>query len=359
MPIKPRLILIISLFTCLICATLGTYFDSFLYHQPIVQITSTSQVSKKKVEDTYQNKDHETVQKVTGYFLNTKNKGQKVSFKNTYTDSQAIDYRYFRGQQAFVNPKLNELNQPKRDTIIVLLVSITFSLLVIFMHIRGLKTILSVLINISIFYLALQLNQINNGQYLFLIISGLTIILTAITLFIVLGNNKQFLVSFFSTISSTFLALGISIVVLALTHDQGIHYETIDYAVQPFKTVFLAEVLLGVLGAVMDETTDISSSLYELKLEHPLITKFQLFTSGITIGRELIGPLINVLFFIFMAESFPIILLFLRDENTIAYTLSRTLTLGFTQSIISSIGITLAVPITSLFSTLMTEVKQQ
>lgn len=65
---------------------------------------------------------------------------------------------------------------------------------------------------------------------------------------------------------------------------------------------------------------------------------------------EIIGPLVNVLFFLVMADAFPIILLYLRNGNTIAYTLSRTVTLSFTQTVISAIGITLAVPVTSLLA---------
>ena len=88
------------------------------------------------------------------------------------------------------------------------------------------------------------------------------------------------------------------------------------------------------------------------------MTRRQLFNSGLAIGREIIGPLVNVLFFIVMAEAFPIILLYLRNGNTIAYTLSRTMTLGFTQTVISAIGITLAVPVTSLLASQLVEVRR-
>ncbi|MED9788581.1 MAG: YibE/F family protein [Latilactobacillus curvatus] len=50
--------------------------------------------------------------------------------------------------------------------------------------------------------------------------------------------------------------------------------------------------------------------------------------------------------------------MYLRNGNTIAYTLSRTVTLSFTQTVISAIGITLAVPVTSLLASRLVRVRR-
>ena len=59
------------------------------------------------------------------------------------------------------------------------------------------------------------------------------------------------------------------------------------------------------------------------------------------------GPLINVLFFIFVAETMPMALLYLRNGNSWGYTFSMNMSLGVIQSLISGIGIVLAVPLAS------------
>lgn len=48
---------------------------------------------------------------------------------------------------------------------------------------------------------------------------------------------------------------------MRLTHERGIDYEAVDYATQDPRALFLSQTILGVLGAVMDEATDIVSSL--------------------------------------------------------------------------------------------------
>ena len=93
---------------------------------------------------------------------------------------------------------------------------------------------------------------------------------------------------------------------------------------------------------------DISSSLIEMKKELSDVSESTLFKSGINIGRELIGPLINILLFIVIAENLNIVLLYLSNGNSIGYTFDMTLGLGLTQLLISAIGIILTVPVTSL-----------
>lgn len=354
----------IGLIGSVICVlgVLGTYFDAGLYQQPIIRVTRVQTISREKQTDEYQNEDTEVVQRVTGQFLNTKQKGQVITLRNTYTASQAMSTRYYKGQQVFLHRdqylKKWTLNEPKRDTIIVGLTLLTFSFLLLMMLKRGLMTLISVLVNLVAFVLTLHLNAMTGGRWLLPIMCGLAVVLTGLTLLLVLGPNRQMLVSYGATIGATFLALFLSMAALKLTGDQGLHYETMAYELQPYKTVFLAEVVLGILGAVMDETTDISSSLQQLAIERPNVTKTELFKSGLAIGREIIGPLVNVLFFLVMADAFPIILLYLRNGNTIAYTLSRTVTLSFTQTVISAIGITLAVPVTSLLASRLVRVRR-
>ena len=62
------------------------------------------------------------------------------------------------------------------------------------------------------------------------------------------------------------------------------------------------------------------------------------------------GPLINVLVLIFIAEALPMTILYLRDNNTLAFSFEFTLSLGAIQSLMSAIGICLTVIFASLTS---------
>jgi Predicted multitransmembrane protein len=87
-----------------------------------------------------------------------------------------------------------------------------------------------------------------------------------------------------------------------------------------------------------------------MKRELSDVAEKTLFKSGVNIGKELIGPLINILLFIVIAENLNVVLLYLSNGNSIGYTMNMTLSLGIAQLLISAIGIVLTVPITSFIA---------
>lgn len=150
-----------------------------------------------------------------------------------------------------------------------------------------------------------------------------------------------------ATILGTLAAMLISALVLSLTHEKGVYYESMQYVTQVPRPLFLAETLLGSLGAVMDESSDISATLFQLKRLNPDISPKDLFIAGRNVGKSIMGPLVNVLFFIFMAETFTPALLYIKNGNSWGYTFAMNMCLGTVQSLISGIGIVLAIPLAS------------
>ena len=69
--------------------------------------------------------------------------------------------------------------------------------------------------------------------------------------------------------------------------------------------------------------------------------------AGLSVGRDIMGTLVNVLFMIFIAETLPMVFLMLRNGNNWAYIMDQIMNLGILQTVVSGIGIVLAVPVTS------------
>ncbi|WP_237757204.1 YibE/F family protein [Apilactobacillus ozensis] len=331
--------------------------DAFLYRQPIVRIDSAQLLHKNKITDSFQNEDTSYNQKLVGTVLNGKYKNKKVTINNSYSDSQAMDKKYKKGQQAFViihkNPNLNvTIKDYKRDVPIVFVLFLAISLMVIFLKMSGITAIGSIVVNTLLFILALLLNNHGNGAGVVIIFSILAIVFSTVTLTMILGFSRQMWITLCSTLACTFASVLIGLAVFSVTHEKGIFYESMQYVTQSPRPLFLAGTLIGSLGAVMDESTDIISSLFTLKNEHPQISKKQIFKSGQNIGKSIMGPLVNVLFFIFMGETLPMAILFLKNGNSWGYSFSMNMSLGMVQSLISAIGIVLAVPVSSLLTSI-------
>ncbi|WP_390892214.1 YibE/F family protein [Levilactobacillus namurensis] len=332
---------------------MGTQHDAVFYHDPILKVTAVQHQQPTKITDNFQNEDWQTQQTLTGHLLNGQYKGRSLTISNTYSASGAMDQRYRVGSQLFVvlHHHAGQLSATvkgyKRDTALVFMLWLVVGLLLLIMRFSGLMAFLSVAANGVLFLLAILLNGSTQGAQVLWIFGSLAVVFAALTLWLVLGRTRQMLITLATTLGGTLCAILVALLVFHVTHEKGMFYESMQYVTQLPRPLFLAETLLGSLGAVMDESTDIISSLYALKREQPELTPTQIFKSGRQIGSTIMGPLINVLFFIFVADTFPMALLYLKNGNSWGYTFSMNMSMGVVQSLISGIGIVLAVPLAS------------
>ncbi|MQS45851.1 YibE/F family protein [Lactobacillus salsicarnum] len=352
---KTRRFQVLLAILLVIVATAVTYFDAFMYKQPIMQVEQVSQISKTKSTDEYKNTDYSIVQKVQGKLLNTKDKGKKITINNTYYQSQLTDEKYKPLEQVFISKSNGShyiIQSTKRDAVVVFAIGLVIILLFCMKFARG-KLLSSVGVNLIIFYIFMQI-LIKSKNALLVPMTILTaVIIAAVALIIILGPSQDALMAFLSTLIATTVALSLSVLLLKLSNDSSIHFEMTEYDLQPYFGVFISQVIFSVLGVILDETMDISSSLIEMKSEVPDVKVGALFKSGIAIGRELVGPLINILLFIVIAENLNLVMLYLTNGNSVGYTLDMTLSLGVTQLLISAIGIVLTVPVTSYIASRM------
>ncbi|WP_297819150.1 YibE/F family protein [uncultured Lactobacillus sp.] len=342
-----------------IILSIWVYFSTSFSPNPIGQVQDShiKDVLVNKTQDSYENKDEVREQTLHIKILSGKHKSKIYVVKNSYSPSQAMTQKYYPHQRLIVTFIKNKpkIMSPKRDWVVVFSIALVLSLLI---YISGKHSILltfSMILNSLIFYFVIRLDIAENGTQIFAIYGAAVVLFTIISLIIVQGLNKKMLITALATLVGVFVSFGICYLIMRLTHESGIKYEAVDYATQDPRSLFLAQTLLGVLGAVMDEATDIVSSLYALCHHRKDLTFKELFLSGRTLGQEIMGPLINVLVLIFMAEALPMTILYLRDNNTLVYTFQFALSLGVIQSLISAVGIVLTVIFATLASSVFLE----
>lgn len=357
---RRRLILLAILLLTGVTALVFTTHNQRFYRRPIAQVEQVKAGSVQRTSDQFKNIDHEHQQTLTVRLLNTGHKGRRFKVSNTYSDSQPMDQRFRPGNQIFLS-QLKEhagtwsanIAGYKRDSVIVFLVWLVCLMLLLMMGQSGALALASVIVNALLFLLAIELDLKNNGQHVLAIFGVLAVIFTLVSLLLILGPTKKMLATFFATVVGTFAALGVSLLVFALTHERGIYYESMQYVTQVPRPLFVAETLLGSLGAVMDESSDIVATLFELKQLNPNVKRRDLFLSGRSVGKSIMGPLINVLFLIFMADTFTSSLLYIKNGNSWGYTFAMNMSLGTVQSLVSGIGIVLAIPLVSALGALL------
>ncbi len=118
-----------------------------------------------------------------------------------------------------------------------------------------------------------------------------------------------------------------------------------------FNALIFAGVILGAVGAVMDVSVSISSSLKELydQVERP--TFGGLVKSGVNIGRDIMGTMANtlVLAYIGCELSATLLLVSLSTSVTTLFTVEKIVA-ELLQALVGSIGILLTIPLTAVVS---------
>ena len=77
-----------------------------------------------------------------------------------------------------------------------------------------------------------------------------------------------------------------------------------------FSKIVICEVLIGLLGAIIDVSISISSSMNELYNANPQISTRKLFISGMNIGKDILGTMTNTLFFAYISSFMTLMIYF-------------------------------------------------
>lgn len=325
------------------------------YPEPIGKITHIVSTDTQESVDSHNNKETLTTQTIQLTLLSTKHRHKQLTLQNTYSQSGIKDQHYKTGDLVFLSIKNNDLSQAtiidsKRDTGLSILVLCFVLLLLIIGRKSGTASLLGLILNTGLFYgLLIIYEKVNSHSLIWLCLLFFPLIVTS-TLLISNGWNKKSLVSIFTTLVSTLITFLIGVSVIVLLNHKGLRYEEMELITRPQHTLFISSLLIGTMGAVMDISITLSTSMNEIVQRQRDISASSLYQSGIQVGSDVIGPMINIMFFSYLSGSIPLILIFLRNDMSFNYTFPISLSLEMTRALIGSIGIVLTIPITSFIA---------
>ena len=337
-------LVIIILFS--IISTLFTLNNDKFYKKEIMKINSIEIKDEEVVTNPFGFKERYRKLEIKGLITNGKNKGKEevITYDESY--SSIVTEKYRKGDKVFISN--HDIDTLKRDTYIVIFINIFIILMYLLAKFRGLITIVNTLFNTLIFYFALELYF--KGMNLLLLCMIEAVIFTTISLLISSGRNKKTYSAIISSIVSTVILLVMSLVIIKLTDYKGTNFNELSFLTVPFEDVFIASIMMGGLGAIMDVCITISSSIAELIEKDKNISRKALIKSGKEIGRDIMGTMINVLFFTYLATGLPVFVLALRNGYSISNYINNNFNLEITRFLTGSIGIVLSIPISLYIS---------
>lgn len=322
--------------------------DYHLYKTPIVKITS--------IEDNKETGNEYFTQRITGIIQNGKYKNKTISFSNNSSYSGVYDDKLHLNSEVFVDlnndGEVMGIINIKRDKYMAILLVLFIDLIIIVAKSAGLKTLLSLLVNIIISIISIIIFKNNyrtiNILLLYIFISMVFIVSS---LFITNGKKKKTLSAIISSIISLLISFSLSFFVIKL-FGKDLPLWTLDYieAVYDYENFFYVCVLLCGLGAIMDISITMSSSLNELIDKNSLISTKELIKSGKEIGKDIVGTMINVMFFTCYTPVIPTVFLAIKNGMPLYNALNFYGQIELIIVLCSCISIVLSIPISLYIS---------
>lgn len=192
---------------------------------------------------------------------------------------------------------------------------------------------------------------------LFVSLIGATIMLGT-TLYMTYGWNMKTHASVLSMVLALLLTGLLSVIFVSLTRLTGSGQENALFLIQfspvniNLRGLLLGGMIIGALGVLDDLVSSQSAAVFEIYDANPALGFRRIFEKSMRIGRDHVAATVNTLVLAYAGASLPLLLLFTIGSGNYGFLINQ----GFmaeevVRTLVGSVGLIAAVPITSLIAT--------
>ncbi|MDB5264926.1 MAG: hypothetical protein JWN64_497 [Parcubacteria group bacterium] len=299
-------------------------------------------------------------QTLTAVVLDGLDKGKTVEFRNDFTQLKPGDVFYLRH---LVSPtdgsEFYSVADPYRLPVLAIVALIFGLLIILFGGLQGIRGLLSLAGSLLLIFYVL-LPGISAGYSPVFVSIGVSSLIIIAGSYITHGFNRTTTAAVFGMIS-TIVVTGLAAwYVVIAAHLSGYSSEESTYlhfqsnGTLDLVGVLLGGIMIGLLGVLYDIAIGQAVVVEELMSAGQHLSKKEIYTKAIRIGREHIGALVNTLAIAYVGVSLPLLLLLQHANAPFAYILNgEVFATEVVRILIGSCGLILAVPITTFLATRM------
>lgn len=299
-------------------------------------------------------------QMVTVKVLNGTEAGKAATFKNDYIQVNEGDIVYVRHLTSHADGVESwSIADPYRLDVMLWLVITFIVLIFVFGGIQGVRGLASLVGSVGLIFYVL-IPGIYAGYNAVLVSIGVASLIIIVGSYITHGFNR--------TTSSAVLGMIATVIVTGI----GAYY-VVDIAklsgYNSEESMFLnlnargaidmvgllfGGIMIGLLGVLYDSAIGQAVAIEELYRAGKHLTRVEVYKRGIRIGREHIGALVNTLAIAYVGASLPLFLLVQNATTGMLFIInSETFSTEIIRILVGSIGLVLAVPITTIIASYM------
>lgn len=298
-------------------------------------------------------------QSVEVKILTGSHKGEKVIIDNMLMGNPAYDINLKKGDKVILHAEQTNggvdffIADKQRVNVLYCLSGIFFALLLLVGRKKGLYSLISILITLSLIFWALT-PLLLSGFNPILATVLICVLASVIAIYLVGGFNAKSTAAILGTVLSLVIAGVLSTLSIKFASLTGFSSEEsmFLFTAHPglnFVGVLASAMIIGALGAVMDIGMSISSTINEIFTSNSEMGVTELFSSGMNVGQDIIGTMANTLILAYLGGALSLVLLSSNIDLQKFFNLNQVAT-EISSALIGSIAIVLCVPITAIIS---------
>jgi uncharacterized membrane protein len=344
---------------CIFCVPLNTAnAQSPDQENSVIELAKVQQVLSQTIQDIPGTQTDETVQMLQAQILQGPDKGSVVTVNNDYLNLKSGD-EFYANHSIDSSDASNDtwnVQEPYRLPILEMLGVLFVLAVIVFGGKQGVRGLLSLVASLAAIFWVL-LPGILAGYSPILLSIGISAFIVCVGSYITHGFNR--------TTTAAVLGMIVTICITGALAYWSVHaalfsgYNSEEVSYLHFATtqnidfvgLLLGGIMIGLLGILYDSAIGQAIAVEELKRAAKHYTPWQLYKRAERIGREHIGALVNTLAIAYVGVSLPLLLLLHFTDMPLAITINQEIfATEIVRTMVGSIGLILAVPITTLIS---------
>lgn len=222
---------------------------------------------------------------------------------------------------------------------------------------KGVNTLISLALT-CLAVIVVHIPAVLSGKNIYVWTAATCIYMIIMTLTLVNGYNKKTLAAILGCVGGVAISAILCAVMQKIIFLTGFvdEQEVFLLNLNPQNPIDLvgvvySAILIGAVGAIMDVSVDISSSLSELSRKVGRVPFLDMFSSGIRIGRDIMGTMANTLVLAYIGSSLSTVLLLSAYNTSTLYLFNmENIVIELLQSLVGSLGILFCIPFTAAVS---------
>ncbi|MCI1714888.1 MAG: YibE/F family protein [Clostridium sp.] len=291
-----------------------------------------------------------------------KHSGEKLDVTHDMQPSKPDNIEYKVGDEVFLSisegadGSINSASvyQVVRDKPLSHLLFLFIFSMVLIGGFKGVKSLVSLGITCLII-LKVFLPSILQGHNPITLSISICIVITIINLVIVSGFNKKTTAAILGTSGGViisgiiaFMSINSARVLGVGTGDAQLLMDTPLKNPLNFKAILFGSILIGTLGAVMDVSMSIASTMKELRENNPGMPRGKIVKAGMSVGRDIMGTMATTLILAYISGAICLVLGYMANNSTFVDIVNQDMiACDIIKTFASSIGLIFTIPITA------------